>query len=119
MRPLPAIFVATLVGFIATATVLMTNQFGVRAWPVAPAPQVATRVVAPAEEVAVERPTAKRGGEQAGGAANGREPAATRASVPSAPALVRHGRIRRHLATPRPPQNQIADNSPLPTPATP
>jgi hypothetical protein len=64
VRSLPALFVAILVAFVAAATALMTDQLGIDAWPTAPAPQIGTRVVAPPEEVAVERvTTAKRGSE--------------------------------------------------------
>jgi hypothetical protein len=92
----------------------MTNQFGVRAWPTAPAPQIATRVVTPSEEVAVERVTAKRGGKHVGSPEHGRAPGATRGYRPGAiPA--RHGGVPRGAATARHPQG--ADNSP--TPATP
>jgi hypothetical protein len=110
-------FLAILVGFVGTATALLTNQFGIRDWPMAPAPQVATRVVASSPQVAVERVTAKRGGEHDRGADNGRERFDT-GTARRAAAPVRRGGVRRDPAVRRRPSNG-ADNAPAPTRGTP
>jgi hypothetical protein len=118
VRSLPAIFVAILVAFIASATALMTNHLGVRDWPAAPAPQISTRVVTPAEQVAVERVTRKRGGEAAAPGENGRQRIDTPGPVRAAAPARRPGAARR-AETARPPQTQLADNAPEPTTQTP
>jgi hypothetical protein len=110
VRSLPAIFTATLLAFIVAATALMTNQFGMRDWPTAPAPQISTRVVTPADDVVVDRaPTehARTGG-------TGRERAEARRDARTA-APVRRPRADRGARTRRPPQTQVADNDPLPS----